>query len=645
VEGRNVTNYWVLQANPKLYDIDRALSGLSEIRWRAPQYTGAIATGDGVAIWRSGPEAGFVGVGRVVGHPGEMIQSADESVYGFGAAETSIETRVPLAVRPTPHVSKPTVAQLGGWANHPVVVAPMGTVFPITPEQWASLSPHLAELPAPKSMSPSAMPPTFAWDQRSKDAYPMPGGYSGYIDSLRRIATEVSDRPPNRAGLEEWMRATFEVSESNARLGAGFLLKIGALVQRGDLIELGDFTQNWLHSGNNAIIIALMHSRVRFVGELLNAAAEPKSIAELLDIANSDFGAGWTTKAQVQRRRGWLQSAGMLVEVGSDRLQASDLGKWLVEHVTLQAPIDGSPLSSPLAERPASAVTEEIEPGSTNESQIETSESVERVGVEALIARLQETGNDGQKHEQFEIETAEAFGRLGFNSTWLGKSGRTDVLLEAELGRGASYRVIVDCKSTSSGFVSNQIDWDTIDEHRAQHRADHALILAPDFGGGRTSTRAKTHETVLLKIEDLAELLRLHDETPLTLDDYRLLFTSDDSENPTAAIGEIGEEAKRRLELAGAVIELLEARGPKMGPMSARDFFGALIDRDDLPDATTDEIEEILTALASPILGLLRRTDDGAVRLGTSPRTGADSMRRLADRIGTPRIQEQGAST
>lgn len=67
-----------------------------------------------------------------------------------------------------------------------------------------------------------------------------------------------------------------------------------------------------------------------------------------------------------------------------------------------------------------------------------------------------------------------------------------------------------------------------------------------------------------------------------------------------------------------------------MGPMTARDFFGALIDRDDLRDATTAEIEEAIAVLASPLVGLLRRESDGAVRFTTSPATGAAMLQHLA---------------
>lgn len=616
-----MTNYWVLQANPTIFDIDRALQELTEFRWRAPQYTGAISVGDGVAVWRSGTAAGFVGVGRVEGLPGEMAPFDNEAPFELLPLRGEAETLLPIKVARSPFVPKADVAALPSWAEHPIVRAPMGTVFPMSPSQWAELEQLLGPIPDQRLDRAPELPPVFAWPQRGKDTYPMPGGYDGYIKSLRSLVESVTARPPNRVGLESWMRTEFGSSETNARLGVGFLLRIGVLIERGDLIELSGVTTDWLSTGKVEYLIALLHSRVRYIGEMLQEAIQPRTIAELLGAANDRYGCGWSTTAQIQRRRGWLQSAGMLADIAGERVQTSDAGKRMLDQLALQPPF------------PTTTPTVVVHDGGHPTHVAEALPEPMTSDVEQLILRLMQTGNDGNQHEQFEIETAEAFHRLGFHSQWLGKSGRTDVLLEAELGLGASYRVIVDCKATGRGTVSNQIDWDTIDEHRALHQADYAVVLAPDFGGGRLSGRAASHQTVLLKIEDLAELLRLHAQTPLTLDDYRLIFTSRDTNNPTAAVAEIAEEARRRLDLTSALVELLKVRGPRMGPMTARDFFGALIDRSDLPDATSDEIHELLRVLSSPSVGLLRATSDGGVRFTTAPRITAQMLRRLAQSI------------
>jgi hypothetical protein len=78
------------------------------------------------------------------------------------------------------------------------------------------------------------------------------------------------------------------------------------------------------------IPIALLHSRVRFIGEFLKFATTARSPAEVLALANQRYGCGWSTQAQVSRRRGWLQSAGMLQMDASDQLVTTELGQELV---------------------------------------------------------------------------------------------------------------------------------------------------------------------------------------------------------------------------------------------------------------------------------------------------------------------------
>ena len=250
-----------------------------------------------------------------------------------------------------------------------------------------------------------------------------------------------------------------------------------------------------------------------------------------------------------------------------------------------------------------------------------------------LSERLIAAANDGSDSDRFEKETAEVFRQLGFNAKWLGGAGKTDVLLEAELGRDHSYRVVVDCKSTSRGSVSQQIDWDTIDEHRLQHKADHAAIVAPSFGGGRLPDRAERHGALLLTASDLAELLSQHQRVPLGLDTYRLLFESRTTEEGMAAISEFAEAVERQIELANVVLDLLTTHGPRFGPLRAHDFALLLGTQDDLPDASEAEIAAVLKPLTSPLFGVLRGDPNDAVHLAGSRATAAAMLRVVADHL------------
>ena len=72
---------WIFQANPAKFDLDRALAELEQIVWVVRQHRDDITADDRVFIWRSGPQAGIVAIGRVVSDPVVMETPADQRQY------------------------------------------------------------------------------------------------------------------------------------------------------------------------------------------------------------------------------------------------------------------------------------------------------------------------------------------------------------------------------------------------------------------------------------------------------------------------------------------------------------------------------------------------------------------------------------
>ena len=89
---------WLFQANPNLYDINGALSELSEINWVARQYQNDIHKGDFVFIWRSGPEAGIVATAKVSSEPGIVADGIDDRYVMRPGAFSKSEERVSLHI-------------------------------------------------------------------------------------------------------------------------------------------------------------------------------------------------------------------------------------------------------------------------------------------------------------------------------------------------------------------------------------------------------------------------------------------------------------------------------------------------------------------------------------------------------------------
>ena len=118
----HTVNCWIFQANPNHYDIDAALAELDQIVWRVPQYTEDIRPEDAVAVWRSGKDAGVIGLGTVLTAPALAKVAAVEGRFVLDdVAEGGDETRVVVAAIPIAPVPKATVAAAAGMSDHPIM--------------------------------------------------------------------------------------------------------------------------------------------------------------------------------------------------------------------------------------------------------------------------------------------------------------------------------------------------------------------------------------------------------------------------------------------------------------------------------------------------------------------------------------------
>jgi EVE domain-containing protein/restriction endonuclease len=617
------TRAWFFQANPKYYDIDAALGALDRIWWRVPQYTNEIHVGDVIVLWRSGKKAGIVGLGRVVAEPQWCAIDEAEKPFVLSDEEGADDvTRALIRVQAIPFIAKETVQTIADIQKHQIVVAPMGTVFPISSTEWSALSGFLPQPPEVAAGARSALPPGFAWSQRTKGVLQMPGGYSGYLISLRKVCALVGDERPTPTELASRLEAVLEVKATAARLRESFLRKVGFISVHGGVCTLGPWTEKWLATSDDRIIVALLHSRCQFIGELLNAARVPHSNDEFLAIANDRYSMGWDTQTQIINRRGWLQSAGMLTDIGDGKVQLSDEGRLLLPELTLYDPTD------------APVVTTVVE-GLAVDTPVELPTRPSSSAVEEIVTAITNSASDSSHPDRFEQAARDAFAFLGYQAEWLGGSGKTDVLLDAALGETESYRVVVDCKTSSSGTVGDhQVDWITLTEHKTKHDANYILLVAPNPSGRRMFERASKHNVTIMSADQLNGLCRQHAKTPLGLDDYRSLFTAGGTLD-TQAVDERAEEVKRLVTLAAAMCEAIRARSTVFGRLSARDLFLILSDKPVAEGTTEDELQALLDTLASPLLGVLHGSKDDGYRVTTSAKVGQRRIEIVAQQLST----------
>ena len=615
---------WIFQANPKQYDIVGALTALDEIRWRVPQYTDEVRPGDEVVIWRSGSESGVVGVGVVVTDPFESTVPLTEARFVRDKeTEGNPETRVLIKVRDVDYVPKSVLQLQESLREHQIIRAPMGTVFRLEQLEWDAIKTLLSVQPPVfdgVSAEQPDVPLPYAWKDRRKDTYPLPGGNYEYLASLSKILEHVALQRPTIDQLSEWLQEDFGSSPSNARHISLFVRRTGFAHESTGLLELSAVGRRYLDSHDGPLVIAQLHARIRFIGEMLEVLrSSPAATDALLKIANDKYSMGWSTKAQIQRRRGWFQSAGVTAQDDEGRLVLTTSGREILERLDLHSPEAKSDTTP----------TNSDEPDVARESEAQITSPPHGEYVASLVADLHRTSVDSANPDDFENIVRDVFEFLGFKAEQLGGSGKTDVVADADLGRDNSYRVIIDGKTTSRGSIKDgQIDWDTIDDHRAQHDADYVVIAGPAFGGDRLLNRANKHVATLLTAGDLEDLVRQHADTPLSLDAYRSLFVTGGEAN-LEALTESVEEAERLTAVTLAVLRGIENHGNEVGAMTARDLY-LLLRTDTELEAEEREIEQALVSLASPLLGILT-SSDGAFRLTGPLRTSLMRMRLLVD--------------
>lgn len=95
----------------------------------------------------------------------------------------------------------------------------------------------------------------------------MPGGYSGYLTSLRKVCTLIADERPTPAELASRLEEVLEVKATGARLRESFLRKVGIISVHDGTCSLGAWSEKWLASGDDRILVALLHGRCQFIGE------------------------------------------------------------------------------------------------------------------------------------------------------------------------------------------------------------------------------------------------------------------------------------------------------------------------------------------------------------------------------------------
>jgi predicted RNA-binding protein with PUA-like domain len=149
--------YWIFQANPDLYDIDTALRNFSHMPWLVNQNQDKIHAADRVLLWKSGTEAGILGLATVLSDPDDIEATAEELKYARDQRFSGRQRRVPLSIDRVLDVpiSRDSIKADSRLENLTILKAPQGTNFALTSEQAAILIDMVESASQPQDESPT----------------------------------------------------------------------------------------------------------------------------------------------------------------------------------------------------------------------------------------------------------------------------------------------------------------------------------------------------------------------------------------------------------------------------------------------------------------------------------------------------------
>lgn len=423
---------------------------------------------------------------------------------------------------------------------------------------------------------------------------------TGYLQLLKQ-ETSIDE-------IRKYSASLYKIAVSSSNMFTTFLVTIGFINRISKttycISELGE---KWLLDASYLNLVVCLNNKYLFVFELLaELEKESKSSKELAAIAKVSYLFDRESIDEIRRRIILLKQAKLVMEDGTEKYCLTQRGKNLLKAINI----------NPVIKR-------EHENGQKQEDRT-TSELSK--GFETIIMNLRLSSRDSSNPNCFENAIKEAFEFLGFKAIWLGGSGKTDVLLQAQTSPKFSYSVAVDGKSTNSGNVTEgAIDFDTLKEHRRLHDAQYTVVAGCSFQGERLVKRAKEHKVLLMDVDNLEQLIRNHAEIPLTSEDYRRIF-----EQSGLVSIKVLEEARKRIRRYGMLVDAImtclvreSTDEVTEGILSVKELYRSL--RDDKRfenNPTLSEIEDMLGLISSPLINCVGKTKEGYYAIGSLEEAG-----------------------
>lgn len=398
-----------------------------------------------------------------------------------------------------------------------------------------------------------------------------------------------------------YSKNTYKIATSSANSFITTLTNINFLERKSRYsFQATNLAKQWLNSKSTLDLVYCLHTKVLFIFEMLKELEkECLSVKELAVIAKVSYGFETERIEEIRKRISIMKSALLIQEESPGMYSLTQRAKNVINKVSIQQKLD-------------------IE----DSDEFDNNESKNKYPViDEYLTELRLASKDSSNPARFEKAIAVTISNLGFNTSWLGGAGKTDVLVHSPSIPKYSYTVTIDAKSTQSGAVTEgQINFDTLKEHKKLHSADFIAVIGFSFQGKRLVKRAIEHKVVLIDIDSLEKIIRFHNQIPLQADAYKKIF-SQAGKIDISCLEIERQEIQRSGKLLQAVMDCLvvESNDPVTeGLLQEKDIYRTLRHNNEfITSPSLNEIAEMLQFLSSPLIGCVGRSREGFYALGT----------------------------
>ena len=253
-----------------------------------------------------------------------------------------------------------------------------------------------------------------------------------------------------------------------------------------------------------------------------------------------------------------------------------------------------------------------------------------RTGVQIAELLISVTGD----WKGLERILGDALDYLGFEVTPMGQTGKPEGLATApttptEEDKRLSYTFTYDAKSSKTGPAkTGNVNPGTLARHRKDYKADHTLVVAPDYQAGALEKECKANVVTPMRAADLGALLMLAGSLgPIDLNYFRSIFQLHDPDSVHDWVKKAAAKLKSQRALTlGHLLQALEAIGYE-GPNALN--VAVIAERiGNLPDMSTptrQDLRAVVRGLAVLVPSLIRITKDD-VFLSQSPQKLRDAI-------------------